>query len=162
MTKKEAAEAVKPAEKNEVITETVETQNIEEVEVPAEAEEISQDEALKLAADEVNKLREENTTLKQAIDDKTNEFKALVEKNNEEAGIAAKQILELEAKVKELEAKLAENVKGGNNQFFVDLLNEFEAKIDEYAGLRRERLRKEFVTDLKEVIQKQKEQLTNA
>lgn len=162
MTKKEAAEAVKPAEENEVITETVETQNIEEVEVPADAEEISQDEALKLAADEVNKLREENTTLKQAIDDKTNEFKALVEKNNEEAGIAAKQILELEAKVKELEEKLAESVKGGNNQFFIDLLNEFEAKIDEYAGLRRERLRKEFVTDLKEVIQKQKEQLTNA
>lgn len=157
MTKKEAVEAVKTAEENEVITENTET-----VEVPAEAEEISQEEALKLAADEVNKLREENTSLKQAIDDKTNEFKALVEKNNEEAGIAAKRIIELEAKTKELETRLADSVKGGNNQFFVDLLNEFEAKIDEYAGLRRERLRKEFVTDLKEVIQKQKEQLTNA
>lgn len=162
MTKKEVAEAVKPAEEIEVVAETEEAQNIEAVEAPAEAEEISQEETLKLAAVEVNKLREENTTLKQVIDDKTNEFKALVEKNNEEAGIAAKQILELEAKVKELEAKFAESVKGGNNQFFVELLNEFEAKIDEYAGLRRERLRKEFVTDLKELIQKQKEQLTNA
>lgn len=149
----------KEKEVKEENTATVETQNIEEVEVPADAEEISNKQALEAAVAEVNKLREENTAIKQELDKKNTEFQELVAKNNEEAEIAAKQILELKEKVKAFEEN-KETVS--DNGFYIELLEQFEAKIDEYAGLRRERLRKEFVTDLKEEIQRQKETLKNA
>lgn len=178
MAKKEET-AVETAQKetvkaeNEVKTEVVaenatteetaaKAENLEAVEVPENAEEISQEEALKAAVDEVNRLREENTAIKQELDSTKEELKKLVEHTNTEAGIAGKQIVDLDAKVKELEEKLAEALKGGNNTVYIELLEQFEAKINEYAGLRRERLRKEFVTDLKEEIQRQKDLLTNA
>ena len=125
-------------------------ENLQNVEVPDNAEEITQEQALAEAAAEVNKLREENTAIKQELDKKKTEFQKLVAKNNEEAEIAAKQILE-------------ENKEtASDNGFYLKLLEQFEAKIDEYAGLRRERLRKEFITDLKEEIQRQKDTLKNA
>ena len=136
--------------------------NLDAVEVPENAEEISQDEALNAAVDEVNRLWEENTAIKQELDSTKAELKKLVEHTNTEAGIAGKQIVDLEAKVKELEEKLAEALKGGNHKAYIELLEQFEAKINDYAGLRRERLRKEFITDLKEEIQRQKDLLTNA
>ena len=149
MAKKEET-AVETAQKetvkaeNEVKTEVVaenatteetavKAENLEAVEVPENAEEISQEEALKAAVDEVNRLREENTAIKQELDSTKEELK-----------------------------KLAEALKGENNTVYIELLEQFEAKINEYAGLRRERLRKEFVTDLKEEIQRQKDLLTNA
>lgn len=121
-------------------------QNLDAVQVPENAEEISDDEALKLAADEVNKLREENTVLKAQLDEANQKLQAVEE-----------TVGKLEEKVK---AAAAGN--GGNNEFFIELLAQFDAKIDEYAGLRRERLRKEFITDLKEEIQRQKDLLNNA
>lgn len=134
-------------------------ENLQNVEVPDNAEEITQEQALAEAAVEVNKLREENTAIKQELDKKNTEFQELVAKNNEEAEIAAKQILELEEKVKAFE----ENKEtASDNGFYLKLLEQFEAKIDEYAGLRRERLRKEFITDLKKEIQRQKDTLKNA
>ena len=138
--------------------ETLTQEELDNAEVPEDAEEITQEEALEAAANEVNRLREENTAIKQELDAKSTELKNLVEHTNKETEIAGKQILDLEAKVKELETQLqAAGTVSGSNQF-----NKFEAKIDEYAGLRRERLRKEFITDLKEEINKQREQLTNA
>lgn len=143
--------------------ETLTQEELDNAEVPEDAEEIAQEEALEAAASEVNRLREENTVIKQELDAKSTELKNLVEHTNKEAEIAGKQILELEAKVKELETQLqAAGTVSGSNQFYIELLNKFEGKIDEYAGLRRERLRKEFITDLKEEINKQREQLTNA
>ncbi len=143
--------------------ETLTQEELDNAEVPEDAEEITQEEALEAAANEVNRLREENTAIKQELDAKSTELKNLVEHTNKETEIAGKQILDLEAKVKELETQLqAAGTVSGSNQFYIELLNKFEAKIDEYAGLRRERLRKEFITDLKEEINKQREQLTNA
>lgn len=168
MVKKEEAvtETAQNAEQaqNVVKTEEVvaETQNIDSVEVPEDAEEISQEEAFQAAVDELNRLREENTAIKQELDTTKAELQKVIEHTNTEAGIAGKRIVELDAKVKELEEKLAESLKGGNNTVYIELLEQFEAKINEYAGLRRERLRKEFVTDLKEEIQRQKDLLTNA
>ena len=133
-------------------------ENLQNVEVPDNAEEITQEQALAEAAVEVNKLREENTAIKQELDKKNTEFQELVAKNNEEAEIAAKQILELKEKVKAFENKET----ASDNGFYLKLLEQFEAKIDEYAGLRRERLRKEFIIDLKEEIQRQKDTLKNA
>ena len=121
-------------------------QNLDAVQVPENAEEISNDEALKLAADEVNKLREENTVLKAQLDEANQKLQAVEE-----------TVGKLEEKLK---AAAAGN--GGNNEYYIDLLAQFDAKIDEYAGLRRERLRKEFITDLKEEIQRQKDTLNNA
>lgn len=155
MAKKEeiAADAVQNAAEPAV------QENLQNAEVPDNAEEITQEQALAEAAVEVNKLREENTAIKQELDKKNTEFQELVAKNNEEAEIAAKQILELEEKMKAFEEN-KETVS--NNGFYLKLLEQFEAKIDEYAGLRRERLRKEFITDLKEEIQRQKDTLKNA
>ena len=116
------------------------------MQVPENAEEISNDEALKLAADEVNKLREENTVLKAQLDEANQKLQAVEE-----------TVGKLEEKLK---AAAAGN--GGNNEYYIELLAQFDAKIDEYAGLRRERLRKEFITDLKEEIQRQKDTLNNA
>lgn len=135
----------------------------EEVEVPENAEEITQEEALQAAADEVNRLREENTAIKQQLDD-------IVKKTNEEAAIAGKQIHELEEKLAAVEKVVEEKDKqleaaaktSGSNAFYVDLLNNLEEKFNNYSGIRRERLRSEFITDIKEEIQRQKEQLTNA
>lgn len=152
MAKKE--EAAVDAVQN--VAEPAVQENLQNVEVPDNAEEITQEQALAEAAVEVNKLREENTAIKQELDKKNTEFQELVAKNNEEAEIAAKQILELEEKVKAFENK--ETASG----FYLKLLEQFEAKIDEYAGLRRERLRKEFIIDLKEEIQRQKDTLKNA
>ena len=148
MAKKE--EAAVDAVQN--VAEPAVQENLQNVEVPDNAEEITQEQALAEAAVEVNKLREENTAIKQELDKKNTEFQELVAKNNEEAEIAAKQILELE-----------ENKEtASDNGFYLKLLEQFEAKIDEYAGLRRERLRKEFIIDLKEEIQRQKDTLKNA
>lgn len=121
-------------------------QNLDAVQVPENAEEISNDEALKLAADEVNKLREENTVLKAQLDEANQKLQAV------------------EETVGKLEEKLKAAAAGnsGNNEYYIELLTQFDAKIDEYAGLRRERLRKEFITDLKEEIQRQKDTLNNA
>ncbi len=155
MAKKE--EAAVDAVQN--VAEPAVQENLQNVEVPDNAEEITQEQALAEAAVEVNKLREENTAIKQELDKKNTEFQELVAKNNEEAEIAAKQILELEEKVKAFE----ENKEtASDNGFYLKLLEQFEAKIDEYAGLRRERLRKEFIIDLKEEIQRQKDTLKNA
>lgn len=110
--------------------------NAANVEVPENAEEITNDEALEKAADEVNKLRDENTTIKQALD-------------------------EANAKIKELEEK-KNNAVAVDNSFYIQLLNDFEKRIDSYSEIRRERLRREFVTDLKEEIARQREKLTNA
>lgn len=168
MVKKEEAvtETAQNAEQaqNVVKTEEVvaETQNIDSVEVPEDAEEISQEEAFQAAVDELNRLREENTAIKQELDTTKAELQKVIEHTNSEAAIAGKQILELDAKVKDLETRLAEAQKGNNNTAYIELLRQFEAKIAEYAGLRRERLRKEFITDLKEEIQRQKDLLTNA
>lgn len=126
--------------------EAANVENIDAVEVPENAEEISNDEALKLAADEVNKLREENTVLKAQLDEATQKLQAVEE-----------TVGKLEEKLK---AAAAGN--GGNNEYYIELLAQFDAKIDEYAGLRRERLRKEFIIDLKEEIQRQKDLLKNA
>lgn len=161
------ASEVATATEEKVVEQKTEAQNAEEVkvenvEVPENAEEISEEEAFKLAADEVNKLRDENTALKQTLAAKTAELEAVIAKTNEEAGIAGKQILDLETKVKELEEKLKDAAAGNNNTVYIELLDSFETKIDQYAGLRRERLRKEFITDLKEEIQKQKDLLKNA
>lgn len=153
MAKKE--EAAVDAVQN--VAEPAVQENLQNVEVPDNAEEITQEQALAEAAAEVNKLREENTAIKQELDKKNTEFQELVAKNNEEAEIAAKQILELEEKVKAFEGN-KETASG----FYLKLLEQFEAKIDEYAGLRRERLRKEFIIDLKEEIQRQKDTLKNA
>ena len=152
-------EAVVENATTETTAETVETvnvennnkeaanvENIDAVEVPENAEEISNDEALKLAADEVNKLREENTVLKAQLDEATQKLQAVEE-----------TVGKLEEKLK---AAAAGN--GGNNEYYIELLAQFDAKIDEYAGLRRERLRKEFIIDLKEEIQRQKDLLKNA
>lgn len=155
MAKKE--EAAVDAVQN--VAEPAVQENLQNVEVPDNAEEITQEQALAEAAAEVNKLREENTAIKQELDKKNTEFQELVAKNNEEAEIAAKQILELEEKVKAFE----ENKEtASDNGFYWKLLEQFEVKIDEYAGLRRERLRKEFIIDLKEEIQRQKDTLKNA
>lgn len=168
MVKKEEAvtETAQNAEQaqNVVKTEEVvaETQNIDSVEVPEDAEEISQEEAFQAAVDELNRLREENTAIKQELDTTKAELQKVIEHTNSEAAIAGKQILELDTKVKDLETRLAEAQKGNNNTAYIELLGQFEAKIAEYAGLRRERLRKEFITDLKEEIQRQKDLLTNA
>lgn len=152
-------EAVVENATTETTAETVETvnvenndkeaanvENIDAAEVPENAEEISNDEALKLAADEVNKLREENTVLKAQLDEANQKLQAVEE-----------TVGKLEEKLK---AAAAGN--GGNNEYYIELLAQFDAKIDEYAGLRRERLRKEFITDLKEEIQRQKDTLNNA
>ena len=112
MAKKEET-AVETAQKetvnaeNEVKTEVVaenatteetavKAENLEAVEVPENAEEISQEEALKAAVDEVNRLREENTAIKQELDSTKEEPKKLVEHTNTEAGIAGKQIVDHE------------------------------------------------------------------
>jgi len=144
---KEQAEQTAPAEetKTEAVAENATT---EEVDVPEDAEEISQEEALKLANDEINRLREENTAVKQQLDD-------VIKKTNEEAAIAAKQILELEEKLKAAGTQ-------GNNGSYLEYLNQLEAKFNEYPKIRRERLRREFVTDITEEIQRQKDLITNA
>lgn len=127
----------------------VNTQNLDSVEVPENAEEISQEEALAKAADEVNRLRQENTEIKQQLDD-------IIKKTNEEAEIAGKQIIELEKKLE------AVSQTSGSNAFYIDFLNKLEEKFNNYSGIRRERLRNEFITDIKEEIQRQKDLLTNA
>lgn len=145
--------------KQEIQEENVETKELEKVEVPEGAEEISNEEAFDVAVEEVNKLREENTAIKQELDKKNAEIKEISEKAQTDAEEAAKKIAELEEKVKAFE----ENKETpSDNAFFIELLDQFDAKINGYAGLRRERLRKEFITDLKEEIQRQKEQLKNA
>ena len=146
--------------KQEILTENAENiKDIEKVEVPESAEEISKEEAFDVAVEEVNKLREENTSIKQELDKKNTEIKEIFEKAQTDAEEAAKKIAELEEKVKAFE----ENKETpSDNAFFIELLDQFDAKINEYAGLRRERLRKEFITDLKEEIQRQKELLKNA
>lgn len=145
--------------KQEIQEENVETKELEKVEVPEGAEEISNEEAFDVAVEEVNKLREENTAIKQELDKKNAEIKEISEKAQTDAEEAAKKIAELEEMVKTFE----ENKETpSDNAFFIELLDQFDAKINEYAGLRRERLRKEFITDLKEEIQRQKEQLKNA
>lgn len=145
--------------KQEIQEENVVTKELEKVEVPEGAEEISNEEAFDVAVEEVNKLREENTAIKQELDKKNAEIKEISEKAQTDAEEAAKKIAELEEKVKAFE----ENKETpSDNAFFIELLDQFDAKINEYAGLRRERLRKEFITDLKEEIQRQKEQLKNA
>lgn len=145
--------------KQEIQEENVETKELEKVEVPEGAEEISNEEAFDVAVEEVNKLREENTAIKQELDKKNAEIKEISEKAQTDAEEAAKKIAELEEKVKAFE----ENKETpSDNAFYIELLDQFDAKINEYAGLRRERLRKEFITDLKEEIQRQKEQLKNA
>lgn len=145
--------------KQEIQEENVETKELEKVEVPEGAEEISNEEAFDVAVEEVNKLREENTAIKQELDKKNAEIKEISEKAQTDAEEAAKKIAELEEKVKAFE----ENKETpSDNAFYIELLDQFDAKINEYAGLRRERLRKEFITDLKEEFQRQKEQLKNA
>lgn len=145
--------------KQEIQEENVETKELEKVEVPEGAEEISNEEAFDVVVEEVNKLREENTAIKQELDKKNAEIKEISEKAQTDAEEAAKKIAELEEKVKTFE----ENKETpSDNAFYIELLEQFDAKINEYAGLRRERLRKEFITDLKEEIQRQKEQLKNA
>lgn len=134
-------------------------ENLQNVEVPDNAEEITQEQALAEAAAEVNKLREENTAIKQELDKKNAEIKEISEKAQTDAEEAAKKIAELEEKVKAFE----ENKETpSDNAFFIELLDQFDAKINEYPGLKRERLRKEFITDLKEEIQRQKDTLKNA
>ena len=145
--------------KQEIQEENVETKELKKVEVPEGAEEISNEEAFDVAVEEVNKLREENTAIKQELDKKNAEIKEISEKAQTDAEEAAKKIAELEEKVKTFE----ENKETpSDNAFYIELLEQFDTKINEYAGLRRERLRKEFITDLKEEIQRQKEQLKNA
>lgn len=146
----------------EAVVETVTKEEVENAEVPENAEEITNEEAFAAAVEEVNRLREENTALKQTLDAKNTEIQEIVAKTNEEAGIAAKQIIELEEKVKNLEEQVQKLAADGDNSFFIDLLEEITAKMNEYAGLRRERLRKEFVTDIVELIEKQKDLLKNA
>ena len=172
--KTKAAEAVKTdaqnvAENTETKTETAietaapEAQKLDEVVVPENAEEITQEEALAAAADEVNKLRAENTEIKQKLDE-------VIKNANDAAEAAGKQIQELEQKlaavegvVKEKEEQLkAAAQTSGSNAFYADLLDKLKARFDEYSGIRRERLRKEFITDITEEIQRQKELLTNA
>lgn len=161
--KKENAETAQNVAENaaqtvETIAEEVKTESVdtgktpEEVEVPEDAEEITQEQALEAAANEVNRLGEENTVLKQTIDEQNAKLVAV-----------EKVVKDLETKNSELEKKL-EAAGGGavDNKFYIELLDRFESKIDDYAGLRRERLRKEFITDLKEEINKQREQLKNA
>lgn len=161
--KKENAETAQNVAENaaqtvETIAEEVKTESVdtgktpEEVEVPENAEEITQEQALEAAANEVNRLGEENTVLKQTIDEQ-----------NAKLDSVEKVVKDLETENAELKTRL-EAAGGGavDSQFYIELLNSFEGKIDEYAGLRRERLRKEFITDLKEEINKQREQLKNA
>lgn len=62
---------------------------------------------------------------------------------------------ELSEKIKDIEAK--EPVL--NNLEFIKFLDDMEVSLEHYAGRRTERLRKEFVTDLKELIQKTRESL---
>ena len=64
-------------------------------------------------------------------------------------------------KEKEEQLKAAAQTSG-SNAFYADLLDKLKARFDEYSGIRRERLRKEFITDITEEIQRQKELLTNA
>lgn len=83
---------------------------------------------------------------------------------------AAKENAELKEKLAAVEKLVEEKDKqleaaaktSGSNAFYVDLLNKLEEKFNNYSGIRRERLRSEFITDIKEEIQRQKEQLTNA
>jgi len=160
----ETAETAQNAAEN-ANTETTppEEQKLDAVEVPENAEEITQEQALQAAADEVNRLREENTEIKQQLDD-------VIKKTNEEAAIAGKQIQELEEKLAAVEKVAEEKTKqleaaaktSGSNAFYVEFLTKLEEKFNEYSGIRRERLRKEFITDITEEIQRQKEQLTNA
>lgn len=146
----------------EAVVETVTKEEVENAEVPENAEEITNEEAFAAAVAEVNRLREENTALKQTLDAKNTEIQEIVTKTNEEAGNSIKKILELEEKVKELEGQVQKLAADGDNSFYIDLLEEITAKMNEYAGLRRERLRKEFVTDIVELIEKQKDLLKNA
>lgn len=158
-----APEAVaENATPEEQTVETVTKEEVENAEVPEDAEEITNEEAFAAAVAEVNRLREENTALKQTLDAKNTEIQEIVTKTNEEAGNSIKKILELEEKVKELEGQVQKLAADGDNSFFIDLLEEITAKMNEYAGLRRERLRKEFVTDIVELIEKQKDLLKNA
>lgn len=141
----ETAQNAEQTQNETNIEETTPTQEeIETADVPEGADEISQEEALNAATDEIKRLTEALNAVKHQFEQ------------------ATEQIAALEKTKAEFETKLAEQVKTGNNAAYIELLDRFEAKIEEYAGLRRERLRKEFITDLKEEIQKQKDLLTNA
>jgi hypothetical protein len=73
--------------------------------------------------------------------------------NNFEA--AKNQNLDFAEKIKELETK----EENQDNSAFIQFLDELDAAMDHYAGRRTERLRREFVTDIKELIAKTKEGL---
>ena len=141
------AEETKP-DGEAAVVDAADANKLDDVEVPADAEEITDNEALVLASEEVNRLRAEL-------------------KESEEKCKAAEDVIKLlEEEKKTLEEKCSncEN-KGaaiGDNASYIELLNSFETKIDSYSDIRRERLRREFVTDLKEEIQRQRDLLTNA
>ena len=141
------AEETKP-DNEAAVVDAADANKLDDVEVPADAEEITDNEALVLASEEVNRLRAE------------------LEESEEKCKAAEDVIKLLEEEKKTLEEKCSncEN-KGaaiGDNASYIELLNSFEAKIDSYSDIRRERLRREFVTDLKEEIQRQRDLLTNA
>lgn len=181
--KKEAAEAAQTGAEN-ATTETTDTvKNLDTVDVPENAEEITQEEALQAAADEVNRLREENTAIKQQLAEikveiseeevakmKAEILEAAKAEFSQNLEAVAKENAELKEKLAAVEKVVEEKTKqleaaaktSGSNAFYVDLLNKLEEKFNAYSGIRRERLRSEFITDIKEEIQKQKEQLTNA
>lgn len=115
------------------------TEDIADVEVPSDAETISNEEAFKAAVAELERLKVEKDDLEKIVQD--------LEKDK----------MQLLKEKEEIQAQLSEALKGNNNLEYIALLTQFEAKLDEYAGLRRERLRAEFITDLKEEIARQKE-----
>lgn len=117
------------------------------------------DETNAVEAKETNTVEE--TEQKANVDDDT--IKEL-ERVKAENDVLVKTLQDLETdklqilkEKEELEEKLQKAMAGNNNDEYIALLKQFDAKIDEYAGMRRERLRKEFITDLKEEIQRQKE-----
>lgn len=145
------------AEQTEEVKETKTEETAENTDsVEENAEEITTEEALESAIEEINRLREENT--------------AVIAKATEEAETAEKQISELleklaaaEEKIAELEEKVKDSAEvKGSVAFYVELLNKLQAKFDQYSGIRRERLRREFITDITEEIQRQKGLINNA
>lgn len=178
-TAQNAGQAQNVVKTEEIIAET---QNIDSVDVPEAAEEISQEEAL-AAANEVNRLRKENTEIKQQLaeikieipEEKVAQMRAEILENlkaefSQNLEAAAKENAELKEKLAAVEKVVEEKDKqleaaaktSGSNAFYIDFLNKLEEKFNNYSGIRRERLRNEFITDIKEEIQRQKDLLTNA
>jgi len=155
-----AETVVTPAEETKpdgeaAVVDAADANKLDDVEAPADAEEITDNEALILASEEVNRLRAELEESEEKCKAAEDVIKLLEEE---------KKTLEEEKKTLEEKCSNCEN-KGaaiGDDASYIELLNSFEAKIDSYSDIRRERLRREFVTDLKEEIQRQRDLLTNA